>query len=333
MRALLSLAFAAVALLPGCDRAGPQPTAPQTMAAGGGPHFLSLIAEAPFHTAYFARRHVWQTYTQASGPATLEYNEAVWSDGQGHFSVDPEHVLQPALPAQAEQMFLLMQKAREGFLYRLRDFRIQELNTFLQSYTVEDLSQHVSVAGEGCERLRIRPLAPGPIYWEIDVAPATGLILATREFQINGSASVLVSLVETTEYQANPDLTGVNLHQDLPSTSFTPATAQQVLGFTPLQPTFLPQGFTLTRAEMIAQGGENWARYAYTNGGDTLFVLYRREPPGSVPTMDAGGPYTIKSFSAGRWSVAQASLGKHHIVVLGREPATVLQQVLESCAP
>ena len=182
------------------------------------------------------------------------------------------------------------------------------------------------------ERLRIRPVSPGTAFWEIDVDPATGLILATREFQSGAGPATLVGLVETLEYQPNPNLSGVVLHQDLPAVPFTPANAQQVLGFTPLQPTFLPQGFALSKSEQLSQGGENWARFTYTNGGETLFMLYRREPLNGLPVDDPAGPYTIRIFRAGRWTVAQATLGRHRIITLGREPAAILQQVLESCA-
>jgi len=308
-------------------------TGPQTVAMVSGseaPAFLGEIAAAPYQVAYFARRRVWQSYQDAHGTETLEYVEAVWSDGQGRFSVTPEQVLQPALPVQQASTFLLLQKAREGFTYRLRDFRIQDLDTFLLAYTVEDLDQQVSVAGQACERLRIRPANQGPSYWELDVDPATGLILATREFLQSGA---LVALVETLEYEANPDLSGVTLHQDLAATPFTPATAQQTLGFTPLQPSFLPQGFALTKSERVAQAGETWARFTYTNGGETLFVLYSREVPGSAAPADLAIPYTIKVFTAGRWTVAQARMAQHKIIVLGREPAAILQQVIESCAP
>ncbi len=293
------------------------------------PTFLSQIADAPFQTAYSARRRVWQTYPRAGANETLEYTENVCSDGQGHFSVSPEHVQQPHLSAQAEAIFLLMQKAREGFIYRLRDFRIQELNAFLQAYRIEDLNQQVSVAGETCERLRVLPGARGQSYWELDVDVANGLILGTREF-LRGT---LVSSVETLEYQADPNLSRVVLHQGLPAVPFTPTTASQVLGFALLQPTFLPQGFTLVKSEKISDGSDNWARCTYSNGGEMLFLLYRADPIGSVGSTDPGGPYTIKVFSAGRWTVEQAELGLHHVIVMGREPAPILQQVLESCAP
>lgn len=331
MRLLVSSSLALAALIAGCDRPGTQVAQPvSALANGNTPQFLGQIVDAPFQNAYYSRRRVWQAYQSANGPATLEYTESVWSDGQGHFSVTPESVQQPALPSQDEQAFLLMQKAREGFVYRVRDFRIQDLGSFLLSYTIEDLNQHVNVAGQACERLRIRPASQGPVYWELDVDPATGLILATREFQQDGR---IVSLVETLEYRSPPDLSGVALHQDLPTQPYTAATAEQVLGFTPLQPNFLPQGFALAKSEKIEPGGQKWARSTYTNGGESLFVLYRRDSLGGTQTADPAGPYTIRIFSAGRWTVAQASLGRHRIIVMGREPAAILQQVVESCAP
>jgi hypothetical protein len=330
MRLLCASTLALAALLCACGRGDGAGAQTVPLVSGDAPAFLGEIAAAPYQVAYFARRRVWQSYQDANGTETLEYVETVWSDGEGRFSVTPEELLQPVLPAGQAQTFMLLQKAREGFIYRLRDFRIQDLDSFLLAYTVEDLHQPVSVAGQACERLRIRPAHQGPSYWELDVDPATGLILATREFLQSG---VLVGLVETLEYQANPNLSGVALHQDLAATPFTPATAQQTLGFTPLQPSFLPQGFALTQSEKLVQGGETWARFSYTNGGETLFLLYSREAPGQATSADQATPYTIKVFRAGRWTVAQARMAQHRIIVLGREPASILQQVIESCAP
>jgi hypothetical protein len=337
MRLYLAIALALELALPACDRHVAQD--PSTSVRGmstttiegesTGMAFLSQIADAPFRTAYYARRHVWQASQEANSPETIEYTERVWSDGQGHFSVTPEQLLQPSLSANAQKIFLLTQKAREGFIYRLRDFRIRELDTFLLAYRVQGLQQ-VSVAGQACERLRIRAAIQGHAYWEIDVDPSNGLILSTHEFLEDGT---LVSSVETLEFQANPDLSSFAPHQDLPAEPFTPNTAEQVLGFAPLHPNFLPRGFALVKSEKISQDNENWARCSYSDGGETLFLLYRREPLGNASNLDPGGTYTIKIFSAGLWTVAQASFGEHQIIVMGREPASILQQVVESCVP
>lgn len=333
MRWLLASSLVLGLALSGCSRAPQQDIeAPIAQVTGvtTPPTFLDQIADAPFQTAYSARRRVWQTYQGANGPETLEYVELVHSDGLGHFSVTPEDVVHPVLSQHAELIFLLTQKSREGFIYRLRDFRIRELSSFLLSYRVEDLNQQLTVAGEVCERLRITPVNQPQTYWELDVDVANGLILATREFLRNGT---LVSLVETVDYEANPDLSNVTLHQDLPAVPFTAATAQQVLGFTPLEPRFLPQGFALVKSEQISDGTDSWARCTYSNGGEQLFLLYRADPVGSTGSTDPGGPYTIKLFRAGRWTVAQCELGLHHVIVMGRESAAVLRQIVESCAP
>jgi hypothetical protein len=328
--ALGSAALALALALSGCGRSPEQGAPHASLAAGNPPNFLAQIPDAPFQNSYFARRRVWQTFPDAGGSETLEYTESVWSDGQGHFCVTPEHVLQPALPPQSEQVFLLMQKAREGFVFRLRDFRIQQLDTFLQAYTVEDLAQTVDIAGQPCQRLRIREQTPGPSYWEIDVEPASGLILATRELLQDGT---LVSLVETLAFQPNPDLSGITMHPDLPVVPFTPANAQEVLGFVPPQPSFLPQGFACVKSEKIVQGTTNWARFTYTNGGETLFLLCRHEAPVGDGPKDPAGPYTLKIFRAGRWSVVQGTFGLERIIALGREPETILEQVVKSAVP
>ncbi|MBK7642732.1 MAG: hypothetical protein IPJ19_06715 [Planctomycetes bacterium] len=327
--ATLLLALASSAVLPGCGQSQGNHAAPHAMNGLTPPSFLDQIADAPFQVAYHARRRVWQSFQDASGPQTLEYTESVWSDGQGHFNVTPEQVLQPAMNPQAEQVFLLLQRSREGFLYRLRDFRIRELNAFLQSYTIQDTGKVVDVAGVNCNCLRVDPANSAPSYWELDVDPSTGLILATREFGKNAQP---VGVVETLAFDLNPDLSSVVLHQDLAAVPFTATTAHQVLGFVPLQPTFLPQGFTQTAAEKVSQGADDWARFAYTDGAETLFVLYHRDPIGTTPASEPSGPYTLRIFRAGLWSVAQATFGRHRIVALGRQPGDVLAQVVESCA-
>jgi len=333
MRTLLATALALCDALAACSPPSTQdaPTAlALTQQSGGAPSFLSQIADAPFQNAYYARRRVLQTYQDTNAPQTLEYTERVWSDGQGHFSVTPEHVLQPALSPQAEQVFLLTQKAREGFIYRLRDFRIRDLGSFLSAYRVKNLEQQVNVAGQVCERLRIRAADPGHGYWEIDVDPSNGLILSTHEFLADGT---LVSSVETLEFQAEPDLSGVTLHKDLLAVPFTSSSAEQVLGFALLEPNFLPRGFSLVKSEKISQGDDTWARCSYSDGAESLFLLYRQEPNQIAPGGDLAGPYTMKVFRAGRWTVAQASFGQHQIIAIGREPASILQQIVESCVP
>ncbi len=327
------LALAALALgafvLDSCSRMAPDSgTAPAAMASGGQPSFLGLIADAPFRTTFHAHRHVWQKYEEAHGPQVLEYTEEVWSDGHGGFSVTPEQLILPQLSPQAEQVFLLLQKSREGFLYRLRDFRVHELQAFLSEYQVEDLGGHIVVAGQSCERLRVTPLDPSPTYWELDVLPSNGLVLGVREYLRDGT---LVSSVETTEYDTTTALSGP--HQDLPTTPFTPATAQQVLGFSPLPPSFLPQGFVCTATEKVTLSNENWARYSYTDGGETLFVLHRREPLLQTNNNDPAGANPIRIFRVGRWTVAQATFNRNRMVVMGRGTAEVLAQILVSMLP
>ena len=176
MRLLLASALGLGLGISGCGRAPMQEaSAPHAQVTGVNtpPSFLDQIASAPFQTAYRAQRRVWQAYKGASGPETLEYTETVYSDGQAHFSVTTEHVSQPALSSQAEQIFKLTQKSREGFIYRLRDFRIQQLDSFLLAYRVQDLNQQLTVAGEACERLRITSANQPQTYWELDVDVST----------------------------------------------------------------------------------------------------------------------------------------------------------------
>lgn len=330
MRTFAILAAACLALALGsCTEHGPDVGgAPHAMSGGGQPSFLGLIAEAPFRTKFHAHRRVWQQYQALQGPQTLEYTEEVWSDGQGGFAVTPEQLLSPQLSPAAQQVFLLLQKSRESFVYRLRDFRIRELQAFLTGYQVQDLGGHFVVAGQSCERLQVTPTTPSSSSWELDVLPSNGLVLAVREYSRTGQ---LVSSVETLEYDTTK--TNTNVHQDLPTTSFTAANAQQVLGFADLQPRFVPGGFQLTASEKLAVNGENWARYSYTDGAETFFVLHHRDAVVLTDNHDPAGRNPIRIFQVGRWTVAQASLGRDRLIALGRQPANVLADVLASMRP
>lgn len=330
MRALALLAAACLALsLYGCSEApAVADSAPQAMQGGGQPSFLGLIADAPFRTRFHARRRVWQQYGDPQNPQTLEYTEEVWSDGQGGFAVTPEQLISPQLSPAAQQVFLLMQKSHESFVYRLRDFRVRELQAFLSGYQLQTLGGHFVVAGQACERLRVSSIAPSPSTWELDVLPANGLVLGVREYSRNGQ---LVSSVETLEYDTTKSTS--NLHQDLPTTPFTAANAQQVLGFPTFAPRFVPHGFQLVASEKLSANGENWARYSYSDGAETFFVLHRREALVLTNHDDPAGRNPIRILQVGRWTVAQASAGRDRLIAMGRESANVLADVLTSMRP
>lgn len=321
---VLALLSFAAACSKGADASSPQML---TMSTGGSqPSFLDRMPRAPFVTRYYARRRVVQS---VPGSGVLEYTEKVWADGQGGFTVQPEQLLQPQLPTAQANLFLLLQTGREGFMYRVRDFAVQDVRLLLREYTIEAIGTHIAVAGQSCERLRVRSLKPQSNYFELDVPAQTGLILRSVEFTPQG---VEVGRVETLEYSATPDLTGLTMHQDIPSQDLDLSNTTAQLGYQLRAPTYIPAGFELSHAERLDVAGEVWARLAFHNGAEQAFLLHRKLPGG--PSMaEPVEKHNLRVFRLGAWTLLQATVNQHRFIAAGRLAEEQLRLMIESALP
>jgi hypothetical protein len=306
-----------------------EPTTLELTSGGPLPGFLERIPKAPFTTRYYARRRILQNHQSAGGaPQVLEYTERVWSNGQGGFRVEPEQLIQPPLPASQANLFLLLQSAREGFMYRVRDFRVQDLYLFLRGYQLQVTGSQISVAGQACERLRVTRTGTSG-YHELDVSPHTGLILRCVEFDANGAE---LGRLDTLEYSPTPDLSQVTLHQDLPAQDLDLANTQPQLGFQLLAPSFIPSGYELTKAERVDLSNETWARLSYTDGAEQLFFLHRRIG-GGLTVSDLLAKHNLRVFKVGPWTLLDATANNHRFLVAGRLTKDQLQMMVESAIP
>lgn len=297
--------------------------------SGPTPSFLDRMPRAPFATRYYARRRVLQNI-QKPGATTqvLEYTERVWADGQGGFRVEPEQLIQPTLPAAQRNLFLLLQSAREGFMYRVRDFRVLDTRLLLHAYSIQVVASHVSVAGQSCERLKVTPLQ-GPGYTELDVVPQSGLILGCRQYDAN---AVEIGRLETLEFSANPDLTQVAMHQELPVQDLDLSNTVPQLGFELRAPTYVPAGFERSKSERVDLNNETWARLSYTDGAEQVFFLHRRLSGG----LSIGTPlekHNLRIFRVGPWTILDATVNHHRFIAAGRNTKDQLQLMIESAIP
>jgi hypothetical protein len=73
--------------------------------------------------AHGGTRRLEYHYEIAGAPQSLICEERVTADGRGHFAIDPLRVGAPALTDAQREVFDLVQKNREGFFFRFRDFR------------------------------------------------------------------------------------------------------------------------------------------------------------------------------------------------------------------
>ena len=59
----------------------------------------------------------------------LAYGERIYADGLGGFTIEPIAVTQPQLAQGQQDLFEILQRAREGYLFRYRDFAVRDVET------------------------------------------------------------------------------------------------------------------------------------------------------------------------------------------------------------
>ncbi len=315
--------------------AGPSPGSNAQNATAGSPPppFLDNIPDAPTRVAYGGQRHVLVHYTVAGAPSTLEYDENVWSDGHGNFTIVPGQVTSPPMTTEQAQFFAILQESRDGFFYRHRDFRIRDLRLFLQNWSVSDTGQQETVAGRVGSVLEFRRIGGAATWYRAWIDPQTGLVLRAEERDAGGQ---LVSRVEFSTFTLTPDFTGVALHGDrfapTPLDSLTDTTAK--IGFQVRVPSILPKGYRLESAEGLNDGTGNWARLAYGDGVEQVFFLETHLPPGqgggTTPTDVDIGPKSVRIFRVGPWTVLQGRFNQDRVIVLGKVDETSLLRMLKS---
>ena len=138
----LSIFLLLTAGLAACGDSGRQlPTQPSDLSSSSaGEYFTDLgllqrIMVAPSRAAYTGRREVSFYVEEAPGVIDeLTYVEQVISDGNGQFLVEMEDLLAPQLSAERVEIFKLIQRGREEFFYNHRDFRVRDLELFLDHH-------------------------------------------------------------------------------------------------------------------------------------------------------------------------------------------------------
>lgn len=330
MRLALAIPALALVLTAACQRTSDETSSlPATHADEGAaslsPNLLQRIADAPDGVAYSGRRRVSYFYTLAGTPAPLAYTELVWCDGQGGFAIDPDLADAPvltSLSAGEQELFEFLQKQREAFFHRHRDFRIRDLAAFTSAYQIADTGADPTVAGLSCDELVVRRVDPGASWYRLAVEPSTGLVLRSEEL---GAANQVLARVEFLDLDLSPDLSGVELHAPLPLQPLDLAgdPAAQ-LGFPPRIPQALPAGFALRAAEMIVDDGtgHRWSRLSYGDGVEQIFFLHTDLGPGAPtsndPATTLSAKRSVRVFQVGPWSFAQGFLGRQRMTAVGK---------------
>jgi hypothetical protein len=278
--------------------------------------------------------------------SSVAFRERITTDGQGHYAIEP---LEPLTATFMDwPSFELLQRLREGFLFRYRDFSIRDAGLFQRNWRWTALGE-TSVIARRCQRYRVERAVDGgaPALYEVSVDLQTGIVLAFR--QLDGAGGVIASLeYETLELE--PELSGIAWHQ--------PGNEETVLdwraelgpqvGAAVLEPRLLPAGYALRAAATVVDGqSRRWLKLTYLDGIEPLFLL--QALPGSGPGAvqqgqssgvdwaagSATGPATsrVTVYRVGAATAAQGTLAGHELIAVGKVREAELLDLLESALP
>lgn len=302
-------------------------------AGGSTTALVDRIFEAPLHVKHGGTRRLWFEYPIAGADHaleyhTLEYMEHVSADGQGHFALDPGAIVQPAMNAQQREVFELLQKQREGFFFRYRDFGVRQRNLFEANYSVEVLGTPIAVAGRTCKQIDVRRVGKARSKYRAAVDEETGLVMRWTETTLEGRT---IASSEFVEFTLEPKLEDVDwFHstlevQSLQAGPTLSADDLVALGFQPHVPQILPAGYQLIRAERVVDSGKTWLRRVYGDGLESLFVLERgsdaaqgHEGPLHAASTGARSEIVVRVCQAGAWTLAEVGGGEGQLFVVGK---------------
>lgn len=289
---------------------------------------------APWRTPYAGVRHIVAHLDQDGADTLLSYHESVVADGKGRFAIQPGET-ESYLPDPA--LFKLQQKAREGFLYRYRDFAIRDFNAFAENYLVTDLDADLTVAGRACRLARIERVDGAGSIYTVALDAVTGLILRSEE---RGADGAELGRMEFETYDGEPDLGGVVWfvpdHQEEALDSAHNLDEQ--LDFEAFEPGLTPAGYKLWKAAtLVDDEGDQWLKQTFTDGVEPLFFFHRAEASGGAATgpMSATAVGTGKPmdelwvYPIGRLTAIEGVLRQRDVIVLGKLDSESLLDLLE----
>ena len=305
-----------------------EPGTESQLAIAGSQSLLQKMVLAPSSVVFQGVRRVEAHWEVDGASQDLVYRELVSGDGQGRFAIDPLEVLQPPLSQPETDVFHLLQKTREGFLYRYRDFRVSELGLFLANYRVTDSGAIAQVAGRACAELAIRPRVDSDRVWRVWVDLENGLVLRAREQLADGT---LVSLMEFESLALAPDLSQVQFHVSInQEESLREDELVEQVGFPLAKPKLLPAGYQLTDTAAIIDITDNrpWAKLTYGDGLEQVIFLLG----GAVGAqgLTGLGADVVQALAVGPWTVLQGQVQGQRVIVMGKVSEQALLDMLES---
>ena len=336
----IALASALVGALPSCE-AEEQPAVSEKSTAAAGQQLRSgsfRLHAHPVEVGHAGVRRVDVYDHEATPPTHLAYRERIATDGSGEYSLVPLDALTTVVPG-----WHLLQRNREGFLFRYRDFAVRDEALFRKNYVLTDLDTRVQVAGRQCAGYRAERRVGDSKRFELAVDLQTNLILKAEEYDAAGH---LISVMEYESFDAEPDLAGAVWFQGVHQEKELDRTRsfEEQLGFDPPAPRLLPQGFELREAFTVVDAeGTTWLKLTFTDGVEPLFFLAaldgesggqeRGEQQGAVRLPQPGGQDEVVLFRMGAVRAAQGDIGNRRFIAVGRVSDDDLLDLIESSLP
>jgi hypothetical protein len=281
-------------------------------------------------------------HPRSTGPAR-SFRERITTDGQGRYSIEPLDAL--AGSAADWQTFELLQRAREGFLFRYRDFLVRDPRLFERNWRTVDLGRTALVAGRSCALYRVDRLDGAATTFELSIDAGTGLVLASQERDAGGE---LVAAMTYESLDLHPDSTGTVWH--------VPSNEERVvdplrsdlfgeIGAEPLRPRLLPPGYGPLETATVGDGqGRRWFKLTYSDGIEPLFFFQALEDglsgsvQGATPHSGARlghspSPSSVSVFQVGAATAIQGTVDGRQLIVIGKAPKAELLDLIESSLP
>jgi len=119
---------------------------------------------------------------------------------------------------------------------------------------------------------------------------------------------------------------------------------EEQVGFPPLEPTLVPEGYRLDRMDFVTvpledgSGERNWLRFVYEDGVEQLYFLHSPEPEpagdATTPRSAPGAPEFhadfVKVAEIGPWRVVDGIVRGQGVVAMGKVPEPQLLQMVQS---
>jgi len=267
------------------------------------------------------------------GVVDTGFQEVLWADGEGRFRLEALESLDDDDPQwdPVSPELQMEYEVRGGFLLRFRDPHLGHPHAYTTNYDWYRDPQPHQVAGRACTLWAGRSRhAFGGV--DLIVDDASGLLLGWSLYDpgLVERASCRVKSVDL-----DPDLKGIVWQQRaVASEEYDPQLHQQRVGFTPIEPLYVPPGFYEKSQEVLASGPLLGVPHdlhvrVYHDGVQSLFVVEQRAA-GAVPGATEEPVTTVRHSRVAGIEMVEGRIDGVEIWIAGTLPAVELETIFGS---